>query len=192
MTQFSEESVILFVSLIWALSEIVGSYIIPVLRQKGKVKTRSDKGSRLIIWLSIFVSIALSSFFATNGIAPLPEYFFYIGIILMLAGIAFRQWAIWVLGRFFSTKVRIVSGHRIVKEGPYRFLRHPSYTGALMILLGLGLGSRTWLGTIIIVVLFSLVYGYRMNVEENALKSEFGKEYTEYSKKTKRLIPFVY
>ena len=192
MTQFSEESVILFISWIWALSEIIGSYIIPRLRQKGKVKAGSDRGSRLVIWLGIFVSIFLSDYFATHNITPIPESFFYVGIVLMLAGIMFRQWAIWVLGRFFSTRVRIVSDHRIVMEGPYRFLRHPSYTGMLMILLGLGLASRTWLGTIIIVALFSLVIGYRIIVEENALKAEFGQEYLEYAKKTKRLFPFLF
>jgi protein-S-isoprenylcysteine O-methyltransferase Ste14 len=192
MTQFSEESVILFISWIWALSEIIGSYIIPRLRQKGKVKARSDRGSRLVIWLGIFVSIFLSDYFAINNITPIPESFFYVGIVLMLAGIVFRQWAIWVLGRFFSTRVRIVSDHRIVMEGPYRFLRHPSYTGMLMILLGLGLASRTWLGTVIILALFSLVIGYRVSVEENALKAEFGQEYLEYAKKTKRLFPFLF
>jgi protein-S-isoprenylcysteine O-methyltransferase Ste14 len=192
MTQFSEEPVILFISWIWALSEIIGSYIIPRLRQKGKVKARSDRGSRLVIWLGIFASIFLSDYFATNNITPIPESFFYVGIVLMLAGIVFRQWAIWVLGRFFSTRVRIVSDHRIVMEGPYRFLRHPSYTGMLMILLGLGLASRTWLGTIIILALFSLVIGYRIIVEENALKAEFGQEYLEYAKKTKRLFPFLF
>jgi protein-S-isoprenylcysteine O-methyltransferase Ste14 len=192
MAQFSEESVILFVSGIWALSEIIGSYIIPRLRQKGEVKARSDRGSRLVIWLGLFVSIFISDYFATHGITPIPEPFFYIGIVLMATGIAFRQWAIWVLGGFFSTRVRIVSGQRIVMEGPYRFLRHPSYTGMLMILLGLGLASRTWLGTIVILALFSLVIGYRINVEENALKTEFGIEYLEYAKKTKRLFPFLF
>ena len=170
MTQVSEESVILLMSWIWALSEIVGSYIIPRLRQKGEVKTRSDRGSRLVIWLGIFIAIFLSDYFATHGVTPIPEPFFYVGIFLMMTGILFRQYSIWVLGRFFSTRVRIVSDHRIVKEGPYKYLRHPSYTGMLMILLGLGLASRTWLGTIIILALFSLVIGYRINVEEKTLK----------------------
>ena len=192
MMQFSEEPVILLLSWIWALSEIIGSYIIPHLRQKGEVKARSDRGSRVVIWVGIFVAIFLSDYFSTHNITPLPESFFYVGIILMLAGILFRQWAIWVLGRFFSTRVRIVSDHRIVMEGPYRFLRHPSYTGMLIILLGLGLGSRTWLGTIIILALFSLVIGYRISVEEDALKAEFGEQYLEYAKKTKRLIPFLF
>ena len=122
MTQFSEESVILLVSWIWAFSEIIGSYIIPRLRQKGEVKTRSDKGSRMVIWLGMLIAIFLSDYFATHGITPLPEPFFYLGLFLMLAGILFRQWAIWVLGRFFSTKVRIVSDHRIIREGPYKYL----------------------------------------------------------------------
>ena len=156
------------------------------------MKARSDRGSRVVIWLGIFAAIFLSDYFATHNIAPIPEPFFYIGIILMLGGIVFRQWAIWILGRFFSTRVRIVSDHRIVMEGPYGFLRHPSYTGMLMILIGLGLASRTWLGTVIILAMFSLVIGYRIKVEENALKTEFGAAYFEYGKRTKRLIPFLF
>jgi protein-S-isoprenylcysteine O-methyltransferase Ste14 len=191
MVQY-QESVILFVSLIWVSSEIIGSRIIPRTRQKDKVKSKSDRGSRNIIWLGLFVSIALTDYFGTNGITPLPEPFFYLGILLMLAGIAFRQWSIWVLGRYFSLTVRIVSGQRIVKEGPYKFLRHPSYTGMLMTLLGLGLASRTLLGTTIIIILFGIVIGYRIKVEENALKAEFGNNYLEYAKKTKKLIPFLF
>jgi protein-S-isoprenylcysteine O-methyltransferase Ste14 len=192
MTQLSEESVIQLMSVIWALSEVVGAYIIPRLRQKGGVKTRSDRGSRIVIWVGMFAAIFLSDYFATRQITPLPEPFFYIGLFLMVSGILFRQWAIWVLGRFFSTKVRIVSDHRIIRSGPYRYLRHPSYTGMLLILLGLGFASRTWLGTITILALFSLVIGYRINVEENALKAEFGQEYVEYAKTTKRLLPFIF
>jgi len=93
--------------------------------------------------MGLFVGIFVSYYFAKNIIAPVPEPFFFVGIALMLAGIVFRQWAIWILGRFFSTRVRIVSDHKIVAEGPFKYLRHPSYTGMLIILLGLGLGSRT-------------------------------------------------
>ena len=187
----SEESVILFVCWIWGLSEFVGGYVIPHLRGRGTVKARSDRGSRMIIWLSLFVSITISFFFGTNGIAPLPPWFFYFGIVLMVVGIALRQWAILVLGRFFSTTVRVISGHRIVTNGPYRVIRHPSYTGSLLTLIGLGLASRTWAGTLIIVALFGVAYNYRIGVEESALKAELGQEYIEYAKKTKRLIPFL-
>jgi protein-S-isoprenylcysteine O-methyltransferase Ste14 len=54
-----------------------------------------------------------------------------------------------------------------------------------------GLALRTWVGTLVIVALFGLVYSYRISVEEKALKAEFGQEYVDYAKKTKRLIPFI-
>jgi len=187
----SEESVILLVSLLWLVCEIVGGKILPRLRGGGTVKAGGDSGTRLIIMLSIFVSIATASYFGKNEITPLPDAFFYAGIVLMLAGIVFRQYSIWVLGRFFSTSVRILSDHRIVTNGPYQFIRHPSYTGALLTFVGLGLASRTWGGTLVIVALFGLVYGYRIEIEEKALKTEFGQSYVDYAKKTKRLIPFL-
>lgn len=176
---------------VWALSEFVGGYIIPRLRRRGTVKARSDKGSRIVIWLSLFVSSTIAFFFGTNAITLLSDWFFYLGIALMVAGIALRQWAILVLGHFFSTRVTIISGHRIVANGPYRVIRHPAYTGSLLTLVGLGLASRTWGGTLVIVALFGLVYNYRISVEEKALKAEFGQEYIDYAGKTKRLIPFL-
>ncbi len=177
--------------LIWAFSEIVGSHIIPHLRRRATVKARSDKGSSIVIMLSVFVSMVVAFFFGTKGITLLPDWFLYLGIALMVAGIALRQWTILVLGRFFSTHVQIISGHRLVTNGPYRIVRHPAYSGALLILVGLGLASRTWGGALVIVALSGLVYNYRISVEEKALKAEFGQEYIDYAKKTKRLIPFL-
>jgi protein-S-isoprenylcysteine O-methyltransferase Ste14 len=187
----SEENVILIVCLVWAFSEVVGGKLLPALRRRGAVKARSDKGSRIVLWLSIFVSIIIAIFFGTNGITPLPDWFFYLGIALMLAGIALRQWSIRVLGRFFSTTVQVTSDQRIVTSGPYSVIRHPAYSGALLTLLGLGLSAKTWAGTLVILALFGLVYGYRISIEENLLKAEFGQEYADYAKKTKRLIPFL-
>jgi protein-S-isoprenylcysteine O-methyltransferase Ste14 len=95
------------------------------------------------------------------------------------------------LGGFFSTTVQITSDQRIVTGGPYRVIRHPAYSDSLFTLLGLGLSAKTWGGTLVIVVLFGLVYAYRISIEENLLKAEFGQEYVHYAKKTKRLIPFL-
>ena len=87
--------------------------------------------------------------------------------------------------------MQVTSDQRIVTNGPYSVVRHPSYSGALLTLLGLGLSAKTWAGTLVILVLFGLVYGYRISIEENLLKAEFGQEYADYAKKTKRLIPFL-
>ena len=192
MSQFLEDPIIVFALLTWLLSEIIGAAIIPFLRRKGKVKTRSDRSSGIIVRLMTYVSVLLCIYFAIGSIAILPEWFSYVGVTIMLIGIALRQWAIWVLGGFFSTEVKIISNQTIVKGGPYRVVRHPSYIGLLMIMLGFGLAARTWLGTVATLFLFGAAIGHRIKVEENALKKEFGEEYLDYAKKTKRLIPFLY
>jgi protein-S-isoprenylcysteine O-methyltransferase Ste14 len=192
MTQIFEEPITLFALFTWLLSEVIGAAIIPFLRRKGKVKTRSDRGSGIVVRLATYASVSLCVYFAISNVAIIPEWFSYVGATIMLVGIAFRQWAIWVLGGFFSTEVKIISNQRIVIEGPYRVLRHPSYTGLLMIMLGFGLAARTWVGTLAALLLFVWGIGYRIKVEENALKKEFGDEYLDYAKKTKRLIPFLY
>jgi protein-S-isoprenylcysteine O-methyltransferase Ste14 len=138
-----EEDVILIVCLVWAFSEVVGGKLLPALRRRGTVKARSDKSYPMVGWLSIFVSIIIAIFFGTNEITPLPDLFFYLGIAFMLAGIALRRWSIRVLGRFFSTRVQIVSDHKIVTSEPYGVVRQPAYSGSLLTLLGLGLSAKT-------------------------------------------------
>jgi protein-S-isoprenylcysteine O-methyltransferase Ste14 len=180
------------VFLLWPLSEIVGGGIIPRMR-RGRAKTqRADRGSVLLIFVSIAVSIAVAFSFASYGIAMLPSWAFYPGIILMAAGIALRQWSIAVLGRFFSAAVRIQQEHKVVEAGPYRYVRHPSYTGALVIFAGLGLALQSWGAVVVLVLIFAAVYGYRIRVEEEALISELGEAYIAYSRRTKKLIPYVF
>ena len=192
MPQFLEDPIIEFVLLTWLLSEIIGAGIIPVLRCKGKVKTKSDRGSGIVVRLGAYASVSLCIYFALGKVAILPEWVSFLGVAIMLLGIVLRQWAIWVLGGFFSTEVKIIRNQRIVKEGPYKILRHPSYTGLLMIILGFGLAAGTWLGTAVALLLFGSATGYRIRIEEIALKKEFGEEYLDYAKKTKRLIPLLY
>ena len=109
----------------------------------------------------------------------------------MFVGIAVRQWAIAVLGRFFSLSVQIQTDHRVIDKGPYRLVRHPSYTGVLLSLLGLTLALKTWGATLLLGMVFSITFGYRMRVEEKTLSTELGNEYVSYMKRTKRLIPYL-
>jgi protein-S-isoprenylcysteine O-methyltransferase Ste14 len=185
------DPIIVFVLLTWLLSEIIGATIIPVLRREDKVKTRSDRGSGIVVRLGAYTSVSLCIYFALSNVAILHEWVSFLGVTIMLLEIVLRQWAIWVLGGFFSTEVKIMSNQRIVREGPYKILRHPSYTG-LMIILGFGLAVGTWLGTVVALLLSGSAIGYRIRVEENALRKEFGAGYLDYAKKTKRLIPFLY
>lgn len=109
----------------------------------------------------------------------------------MIAGICIRQWAIATLGQFFSQSVRITEDHRVVSNGPYRLVRHPSYTGLMMAFSGLALALESWGALIVILVVCGIVFGYRIRVEEKLLKSQLGDAYSEYMARTKRLIPYL-
>ena len=178
-------------SFVWVLSELVGAGIIPALRQKGNVKVRSDKGSRFTILLGLFLALVIGISISNRGIGLLPAEFLYLGIAMVYLGIIIRQWAILTLGSFFSLSVRVTEGQKVITNGPYRFVRHPSYTGLLLSFGGIGLALQSWVAFLVILGMFGIVFGYRMYIEERILKGQLGNAYVEYMKRTKRLIPFV-
>lgn len=173
------------------LSELVGGIIIPRIRRGGANVQRRNVGSNMMVifaWVAVF---GFSMVLGKMGISLLPEWVYYIGIALMLAGIAFRQWAIAVLGRYFSGVIGVQKEQKVVDTGPYRWIRHPSYTGALIFYIGMGSAAQSWIATLIGIAIFGIVYGVRIFLEEKVLISELGSSYVEYMKRTKRVIPFI-
>ncbi len=190
-TSVYEKSIFFIVIAVWLFSELLGGRIIPYLRRKGTKINTNDKGSGFLFGIGMLISLGIGYYFARNGIAMLPSWTFFLGIIFVFLGIIVRQWSIAVLGRFFSPMVGIQEGQRVINHGPYRLVRHPSYTGYLMILIGIGFMIQSWGAVLIILVTWSIVLGYRINVEEKVLISNLGQEYIKYMKKTKRLIPYI-
>lgn len=183
----------LAVVLIWLVSEVVTSWVLPRIRGRGPPETvRAGRGSGIAIVVGILAGIALTSEFARLGWATFPLSVVLVGIALILAGVAIRQWAIAVLGRFFSPVVRAMPGQPVVTRGPYRWVRHPSYTGALVTLVGLGLAGGSWEGLVSVLGISALVFGYRIHVEERFLLAELGTDYQRYCQRTKRLFPFIW
>jgi len=115
----------------------------------------------------------------------------YAGLFLFVTGGALRIWPLFVLGNRFSGLVAIQEHHELVTSGIYRYLRHPSYLGALLGFAGWALIFRSSLG-LLLVVLGSTVLIARIEAEEALLASEFGSRYDEYRQRTWRLIPWVY
>jgi len=179
------------VVLLWILSFFVETLII---RSGGERPTevRSDKGSGLLILLSVFGSISIANAFAASGFALLPVAAFYVGLAMMLLGMAFRFWAVASLRSFFSYTVQIKEGHHVIESGPYRFVRHPAYAGSLVTIVGVGFALQSWGAVLLIAVVFLAAFGYRVQVEERALVRSLGEEYLSYSKRVKRIIPFVF
>jgi len=190
----TDQETILFSAavMLWILSEIIGGAIIPWLRRSGGKVKRKDDGSVLIIRVSMYVSVLIAIFLAIKNIAMLPDWLFYPGIFLIVIGVLVRQWAILVLGRYFTVTVGVQKDQKVVDNGPYRFIRHPSYLGLFLIILGIGLALHSWVGILVLLVLNGLAFGYRIHVEEKALVAELGDDYIQYMKRTKRIIPFIF
>ncbi len=156
---------------------------------------RVDRGSLSLLWAAIVVSVLVAYALPPN--APswdmMPaKTFIDAGIALFVAGLALRWYSIVYLGRFFTVDVAIASDHRVIDTGPYRYIRHPSYTGALMVFVGLGFCLCNWASLVVIFVPTLGVFLWRMRIEEAALSGALGDNYRDYMRRTKRLIPAFY
>ena len=167
-------SIVSLIFYLMYLSKIVKSNITPHSQSHVTNIKEEDKGSAPLIIGSAFISIAIAFLFAEYNIALLPDWVFYLGLVSMVLGIIIRQWSIAVLGSFFSPTVGIHNNQKVVDNGPYRVIRHPSYTGGLLIMIGLGLALQSWGAVLVTILVFSLAYGYRIRVEEKALISKLG------------------
>jgi protein-S-isoprenylcysteine O-methyltransferase Ste14 len=180
--------------LIWRVMEVIVD-IRTFQRLRADVQ-RQDKGSYIVliclIILGFLLSILLALKVPATTITSASDIFFWLGIVLMYAGMTLRLYAIIVLGRSFTTRVAIARDQAVIETGPYRLIRHPSYTGILIILLGLGLSlTGNWLSLLVIMGCTLIGFSYRIRVEEHALQKHLGQRYQEYMQRTKRLIPFV-
>ncbi|MCI5072661.1 isoprenylcysteine carboxylmethyltransferase family protein [bacterium] len=160
-------------------------------------KSSHDKKSMLFINLAFYLSIIpvyyiyVFQYFTTNHIKPI-HLVEIIGILLGLFGVLFRWKSIHYLGQWFTSEVVIQSDHKLVTSGPYRWIRHPGYTGALLFGLTVPLIFNIPIYMIWSAFILIPAYVYRIYVEEIALKSHFSDEYPEYKKKSWKLLPFIY
>lgn len=160
----------------------------------GKTK---DEGSICIGWIAFgsAYALAIADWYLIRPKWALLEWSWWwllAGAILVVLGSIIRVIAIRALGRFFTTRVRLHEGQTLIQEGFYKYVRHPAYTGVLLAVLGCITLFASLLGFGAFVLLMLPAMLYRIRVEEAALTAQFGDEYTEYCRKTKRLIPFVY
>lgn len=113
-------------------------------------------------------------------------------LIISLAGLALRVWAVVHLGNSFSYDLTRPRGKFLVQSGPYRLVRHPSYLGICILaaLPGLILGSVPgFIGMTLATVIHTV---FRLTAEEKILEEEFGETFRAYERKTYRLLPFIY
>ncbi len=142
----------------------------------------------LFLWSLVLVS----ALFGYAGIGVLPDWTYYLGLSLSVLGNAIWFWGYQTLGRFYSQALVIYQGHQLVERGPFRFVRHPMYTGLILVYVGIGWAVQSWAAVVLTGLAATMLPAYRIHVEEKALISEFREQYISYSKRVKRLIPFIF
>ena len=155
----------------------------------------ADSGSIRVLltvqWLALMAILPLAFFrvwpFPSRSERPL----FAIGVTLILLGSLLRRYCWRTLGEYFTGDVRARADQPVIRSGPYRFVRHPSYTAALMMFIGIGLAFGSVLGLLLLTITTIAAYGYRVAVEERALVQAIGEPYRVYMRECKRFIPHI-
>ncbi|MGI8890648.1 MAG: methyltransferase family protein [Chthoniobacterales bacterium] len=175
---------------------LLASEVALALSKRSKTKTPGQDGFTLpLLWVIIGLSI-WAGFYCRGafpeGRASHPSAVYLIGLIIFVLGLIVRWSAIVYLGRFFTVNVSIAHDHRLVTTGPYQYVRHPSYTGVLMLFFGFGLCLLNYFSLLAVFLPICIGFLWRMRVEEQTLREAFGQRYQEYAARTRRIIPFVF
>lgn len=174
----------------WLVGEL--ALRIPQRRRAGRTVTREWR-SFAGIYIAALLGGILAGLVARHApVLNLPGrggWWTVVALAIAWPGIVLRLWSIATLGRYFRPIVHIQQGHQLVRSGPYRVLRHPSYSGLLLGLFGLSLTFAN-IGAIVIYngcILAAVLY--RIRVEERMLLDGLGDQYAEYMRHTHRLVP---
>jgi protein-S-isoprenylcysteine O-methyltransferase Ste14 len=190
----STDSIVMIVSIVvWLAAE---AHLMLKDHTSGKGTTDIDRRTRNYNTIATVTSLTLG--LVLNWVVLLrfgiqrTSVFLWIGIVVMLFGFVLRHWSIISLGKYFRTTTELENGQKVIDQGPYRYIRHPSYAGIIIFFIGYGLISENWisLGAAICLPIASLVY--RIHVEEKVLAEGIGPEHVDYQQRTKKLIPSLW
>ena len=164
---------------------------------------KKDRGSLY----TIFLVIAASAHLAKLGAEQLPQLgialllgldavgmrtLYWFGLFAYACGMALRWFSVFYLGRLYTFEVAIADNHHVIRTGPYRYMRHPAYSGSLLSFFGLGICTGNFLSFLLFTIPIAWVLLHRIRIEEAALTEALGSDYADYAAKTARLIPAIY
>lgn len=159
-----------------------------LLRDKTK---KEDKNSLPLILIGIFLPLTITIFLSFTNLGNISPNFSYLGITILILGFILRQYSITTLGKFFIPTINKQKNQEIIQTGPYKYIRHPSYTGLLLELSGTALALSNIISFTLTITFLLPALIYRIKIEEKFLSKNF-KSYQKYKLKTKKLIPFIY
>ncbi len=146
-------------------------------------------------WLPLALAMVLLGPGEWFSGSPLQERFIpesvgarTLGLLLTIAGIALACRARQLLGRNWSSEVQIKQDHELIQAGPYRYVRHPIYSGLLLAILGTAIKVGDWRGLLALAIV-TASFWYKLRHEERWLREQFGEPYAAYQRRTSALIP---
>lgn len=163
-------------------------------RSRGATRQSGDRTLGML-WVTILACVALAVLAAARlpqARSPWLELLYPVGLLLFTAGLLLRWWAIVHLGRFFTVDVAIAADHHVVDTGPYRWVRHPAYTGVILAFAGYGICLGNWVSLLAVTAPIARAFLLRIEVEERALGDALGDDYRRYASRTRKLLPLVY
>jgi protein-S-isoprenylcysteine O-methyltransferase Ste14 len=166
-----------------------------VSRRSESSTSPQDAGSKPLIAIGQgMAAFAAFSIAASVPSAGLPHRFllFWAGLAAIIGGSLLRRHCWRMLGANFTGAVIVRPDQVVVDYGAYHYVRHPSYTAGAILFLGIGLTLANWIGLVVLMSVVSVVYGYRVGVEERALLAMLGDSYRRYMSRTKRFVPFLF
>ena len=178
--------------IVWPLSE----FWIGARHRSGKRNEVRDQGTLRLLIITIYICVGCAVWLSYRGAWEMPfawqRPLLIAGCTLMTTGMLLRWWSVRTLAQFFTIVVSIREGHRLIRSGPYRLLRHPSYTGALMTFWGFGLALGDWSSLLVAALPVTAAFLWRIRIEERVLADAFPEDYPAYARETRRLIPYLW
>src|SRR3954471_6248507 len=129
-----------------------------------------DRGSTRLILAAYATTVIINVVFAGASVGNIGTGWQWVGVSIMVAGLVLRAWAMGTLGRYYTRTLRTVDDQHLVDRGPYRFVRHPGYSGSLLIWVGYALGLGNWIAAALTLALLGAVYLWRVKAEETLLR----------------------
>lgn len=180
---------------VWLVPEWIGTFTqtAKASRKEASVWDRGSMGLLIgLLWLGVALNFVLSALLPAAAITWQRTLLFGIGVSLILFGVVLRWYAIWILGRYFTRDVAVSVDQEIVQTGPYRYIRHPAYSGTFLTMLGIGFAMTNWASLVVLLLCVFLGHLPRVRVEEQALSQVIGQPYVDYMRRTKRFVPGVF
>lgn len=184
----------LIVSLAWLAWFIywrISAFRVKATERRESLLSRATYTVPTVIAVVLFVLSRGWPGWLTLHVVPTGSAGYWTGVVLLLAGLGFCCWARAILGANWSGSVTLKRGHELIRSGPYRWVRHPIYTGLITALLGTAI-VQAQVRSFIALVLLTGAFVYKLGVEERMLSELFAKEYARYRQEVAALIPCVF